>query len=94
MGWCVAKCFPSRSHRNRNVWSALLVDGSEAEQYILPDEAAYTDVYASVGNDAAAILCTPIGESMFSMGGDTTVLLTRAKDDVEEEDETEMEDAE
>lgn len=72
----------------------LLVDGSEAEQYIPLHEVVDIDAYASVGNDAAAILCTPIGESMFSMGGDTTVLLTRAKDDVEEEDETEMEDAE
>lgn len=72
----------------------LLVDDSEVEQYVPLHEVVDIDTYASVGNDAAAVLCSPIGESLFGMGGDTTILLTRSKDDVEEEDETELDDAE
>lgn len=72
----------------------LLVDDSEVEQYVPLHEVVDIDAYASVGNDACAVLCTPIGESLFGMGGDTTIMLTRAKDDSEEEDETELDDAE
>jgi hypothetical protein len=71
----------------------LLVD-AEAEQYVPLYEVVDIDAYASVGNDAAAILCTPIGASLFNMGGDTAVLLTRAKGDADDEDETEIDDAE
>ena len=71
----------------------LLVD-AEAEQYVPLYEVVDIDAYASVGNDAAAILCTPIGASLFNMGGDTAVLLTRAQGDADDEDETEIDDAE
>lgn len=63
----------------------LALDGDGAAQYLPMSEIVDIDVYASVANDAAAVFTSPIGNALFSMGGDSTVMLTTAKEEEEEE---------
>lgn len=70
----------------------LETDGTDHDRYVPLSEVADIDVYASVANDAAAVLCTEAGEVLFEMGGDSVVLLTSYKEDsAETDDEDELE---